>query len=74
MFYTSPGFADERMFVFLATDLTPVERRLEPGEEIDVEIRSVDELLSMIASGELRDGKTLGALMLFQAHRGAAGR
>lgn len=74
MFYTSPGFADERMFVFLATDLTPVERRLEPGEEIDVEIRSVDELLSMIASGELRDGKTLGALMLFQAHRGSAGR
>lgn len=66
MFYTSPGFADERMYVFLATDLTPVDRRLEPGEEIDVEIRSADELRAMIATGELRDGKTLGAFLLYQ--------
>jgi ADP-ribose pyrophosphatase len=66
MFYTSPGFADERMYVFLATELAPVERRLEPGEEIEVEIRSLAELEASIASGELRDGKTLGALTLWR--------
>jgi ADP-ribose pyrophosphatase len=67
MFYTSPGFADERMFVFLARGLTPVERRLEPGEEIDVELTSVEELRAGIARGEVRDGKTIGALMLWLA-------
>jgi ADP-ribose pyrophosphatase len=65
MFYTSPGFADERMFVFLARGLTPVDRRLEPGEEIDVEITSLEALRAGIASGEVRDGKTIGALMLW---------
>lgn len=69
MFYTSPGFADERMYVFLATELSPVQRRLEPGEEIDVEILTGDQLERMIASGEVRDGKTLGALALWNARR-----
>jgi ADP-ribose pyrophosphatase len=67
MFYTSPGFADERMYVFLATGLTAVPRRLEPGEEIDVETCSLEDLRHLIARGELRDGKSLGALMLWQA-------
>lgn len=65
MFYTSPGFADERMFVFLARGLNPVERRLEPGEEIEVEITTVEELRAAIARGAVRDGKTIGALMLW---------
>ena len=70
MFYTSPGFADERMFVFLASGLQPVERRLEPGEEIDVETCTLEELLGRVAAGEVRDGKTLGAIMLWQSRTG----
>lgn len=66
MFYTSPGFADERMHVFLATELVPVDRRLEPGEEIDVELCSADDLERRIASGEVRDGKTLGAYLVWR--------
>ena len=41
-FYTSPGFADELMHVFLAEGLSPVERRLEPGEEIEVVVMEID--------------------------------
>ena len=33
-YLTSPGFCDERMHAYLATDLQPVPRRLEAGEEI----------------------------------------
>lgn len=60
-FYTSPGFADERMHVFEARGLTPVPRRLEVGERIEVVLRSVDEVSAMIRQGRIVDGKTIGA-------------
>ena len=64
-FFTSPGFTDERMHVFLATDLTPVPQRLEPGEELEVVTMSVAQLRAQIARGEILDGKTLGAFLLW---------
>ncbi|HMN95431.1 MAG TPA: NUDIX hydrolase [Phycisphaerales bacterium] len=64
-FYTSPGFADERMHLFAASGLTPVPQRLERGEQIEVVRHTFDELLAMIDSGELRDGKTIAGLMLW---------
>lgn len=60
-FYTSPGFADERMHVFQATGLRPVPRRLEVGECIEVVIRSVPEVEALIADGAIVDGKTIAA-------------
>jgi ADP-ribose pyrophosphatase len=72
MFYTSPGFADERMFVFLATDLEPVEQRLEPGEEIAVEVVAETEFRRWIAEGIVVDGKTLGAYLLYDTRRRGA--
>ena len=35
-FYTSPGFANERVWLFLATELYDVERDLQPGERIEI--------------------------------------
>ena len=64
-FFTSPGFTDECMHVFLATDLTPVPQRLEPGEELEVVTMSVAQLRAQIARGEILDGKTLGAFLLW---------
>ena len=37
-FYTLPGICTERMHAFIATDLRAGEQRLEPGEQIRVEI------------------------------------
>ena len=65
-FYTSPGFTDEKMHVFLATALTPVPQRLEPGEDLEVAVLSPDELRTLISRGEVADGKTLGAYLLWQ--------
>ena len=64
-FYTSPGFADELMHVFEATDLTPVPRRLEPGEDIEVVLLARDEVEAAIRSGVLCDGKTIAAFHLW---------
>ncbi len=64
-FFTSPGFTDEIMHVFLATDLAQVPQRLEPGEELEVVAMSRAELARAIALGEITDGKTLGAFLLW---------
>ena len=64
-FYTSPGFADELMHVFEATDLTPVARRLEPGEDIEVVMLTPNEVEEAIRTGALCDGKTIAAFHLW---------
>lgn len=68
-FYTSPGFADERMHVFEARGLRPVPRRLEVGERIEVVVRSVPEVEALIADGTLVDGKTIAAFAQWQLWR-----
>ena len=69
-FFTSPGFADERMHVFEARGLRPVPSRLEHGEQIEVVMRTPEELEAMISRGELVDGKSLGAFLLWRSARG----
>jgi 8-oxo-dGTP pyrophosphatase MutT (NUDIX family) len=62
-FYTSPGFATERVWLFLATELYDVPRRPSPGERIEVVQFPLDELDRAIARCE--DAKSLiGLLML----------
>ena len=73
-FYTSPGFADELMHVFEARGLSEVPRRLELGEQIEVVVRAPAELESMIARGDVTDGKTIGAFALWKFGAGQAAR
>ena len=58
-FYTSPGFTDEEVHLFLATGISDVDERpqVEHDERIDVEIRPLSELDAIIA--EAKDSKTL---------------
>lgn len=72
-FFTSPGFTDEIMHVFLATGLTPVPQRLEPGEELEVVEYTEAALRAAIAAGAILDGKTLGAYLLWSMKRPAGG-
>jgi ADP-ribose pyrophosphatase len=61
-FYTSPGFADEEIHLFLATGISDVEQRpdVEEDERIDVEVRPLSDLDAIVA--ETKDSKTLVAL------------
>ena len=68
-FFTSPGFADERMHVFEATDLRAVPRRLEEGERIEVVVRTVAEVERMVQDGSIQDGKTIGAFAIWRLGR-----
>jgi 8-oxo-dGTP pyrophosphatase MutT (NUDIX family) len=61
-FYTSPGFTNEQVHLFLATGISDVEERPEVHEDerIDVELRPLADLDALIA--EATDSKTIIAL------------
>jgi len=63
-FYTTPGFCAERLWVFLATDLRETARRQEEDEIIEVVRMPFARALSMAASGEMDDAKTIIGLLL----------
>jgi ADP-ribose pyrophosphatase len=73
-FYTTPGFCDERMFVFRASGFTAVPPRPDEDEVIEVKTCSFQEALEMIRRGEIREGKTLVALLLEAQRRAEAAR
>ncbi len=63
-FYTTPGFCAERLWVFLATDLRETALRREEDEIIEVVRLPFARALSMAASGEMDDAKTIIGLLL----------
>ena len=63
-FFVSPGFCEEKMWVYLATELTQGEQALEDDEILEVVRLPLDEALEMITSGEIQDAKTIIGLML----------
>src|SRR6266481_6298718 len=71
-FYVSPGFCEEKMWLYLATDLTETAQRLEDDEMIEVVRLPIDRALQMITDGEIEDAKTIIGLMLAAPRLGAS--
>lgn len=65
-FYMSPGILNERMHVYLATELQPGAAHREATEEIDNHLVPWSEALELIRRGEIVDGKTIAALLLVE--------
>lgn len=63
-FFVSPGFCEEKMWVYLATELSEGEQALEDDEILDVVRLPIADALEMITSGEIEDAKTIIGLML----------
>ena len=63
-FFVSPGFCEEKMWLYLATDLTETAQRLEDDEMIEVVRLPIERALQMITDGEIEDAKTIIGLML----------
>ena len=62
-FYTSPGFCDEQISLFLAQELSKAPEPA-PGEIAAQGLFHPRQLRKMMMTGEIRDGKTLLALLL----------
>ena len=63
-FFVSPGFLEEKMWVFLATDFSEGKQNLDDDEILDIVRLPIAEALEMITSGEIQDAKTIIGLML----------
>ena len=63
-FFVSPGFCAEKMWLYLATDLTETAPRPEDDEVIEVVRLPIRRALQMITDGEIEDAKTIIGLML----------
>ncbi len=73
-FYTAPGFASELMHLYLATDLRPADGdRLGPDEDEHLVLERMpwQDAVAAAERGELRDGKTLVALLWLARLRGS---
>lgn len=66
-FFTAPGFADELIHAFLVTDLEwAPEAEADADEVVEVVSLTLDGYQEMVARGEIRDGKTLAAMAMWQ--------
>lgn len=75
-FYTAPGFTEERMSLFLATDLRPAHAdRLSPDEDerLLVERLPWREAIAAVDRGEIQDAKSLVALLWLARLRALSG-
>lgn len=61
--YTSPGFATEKIHLYLATDLVDEKRKADEDEFLEVVEIELEEAVKMCISGEIVDSKTVAAIL-----------
>jgi len=63
--FPTPGFLEERMYILLAEGLTPGAAQPEVDEKIISRAYSLSKLKQMMKKGELRDAKSIAALLYY---------
>ena len=62
--FVSPGFLEEKMWIYLATGLSEGKARPDEDEVLEIVRLPISDALEMITSGEIQDAKTIIGLML----------
>jgi len=62
--FLTPGYSDEQIHIYLATGLERAEAMPDAGEVIQPAVISLDDVPTLIAQGEIQDGKTIVGLLL----------
>lgn len=63
LYYTTPGFSNELMHLFLAKDLTFGQNNPDEDELLEVSMVSLKEAWARLRTGEIKDGKTIIGLL-----------
>jgi len=63
-FYSTPGFCSEKLYVYLATDLTPAPQKLDPDEFVEIVSLPLVEAVELVYQGGIEDAKTIVALLM----------
>ncbi len=64
----SPGFSDERLYLFKATGIKAGTVKLDDAEQLEAHWVPLKDALEMARSGEIQDAKTLSLLLRMQAN------
>ncbi len=67
-FYSTPGFSNEKLYLFEASELIKTKQNLDENERIEVELFSMSQALQMIHSGQIRDAKTIASLLYLHTY------
>lgn len=67
--FTAPGFTDEVIHIYKATNLTPGRQQLDRDEVLEVLELSLEEAVKMVKAGTIRDAKTIVGLQLVSGGR-----
>ena len=62
-FWLAPGWCDEYMHTFLATDLQPSDKEQDYDEMVETRSVPLTETLDLIEKGEIQDAKSIAALL-----------
>lgn len=68
-FYTSPGFANELIYLYAARDLIKGEASPDEDEFVEILELSLEEVENLIASGQIVDAKTLIAVYYWKVNK-----
>ena len=68
-FFTTPGFTDEVIHIFLAAGLSPGTQHLDHDEVLEVVEMPLDVAIARITDGTIRDGKTIVGLQAVYLRR-----
>lgn len=65
--YPTPGYTDEVLHLYTARNLTRTEQRLDADEFLTAEKIPYKKAVEMCLNGEIKDAKTLAAILIFDA-------
>ena len=68
-FYSTPGFCDEKIHLYLGEDLRKCQAGGDHDEELEVLSFTLPELLELIRSGEISDAKTIIGIQFLALRR-----
>jgi ADP-ribose pyrophosphatase len=66
--FTTPGFTDERIWLYLARDLKPAKQKLQTDEVLTIEKMPLRDAFELALNGKIHDAKTLCALLRAPRH------
>jgi ADP-ribose pyrophosphatase len=61
--FTTPGFTDEKIHLFLATNLSTGTTKLDEDEFLNTEVMQLSAALELIRDGGIQDGKTICTIL-----------
>ena len=69
LIYPTPGYTNEPLYVYLAKGLKIGKNHLDKGEILNVIKMTFEEALKQVESGEIKDGKTVVAILRYALMR-----